>query len=102
VVAVDVPLRRVVVGDEAELFISHTSIGTLSWPYSTDVSTISSREILVQGSAHGERSAGTITVTGDTAVIAWSRPTRRISPGQTVVFYDSADMVVLGGGIVTE
>ena len=102
VVAVDVPLRRVVVGDESELFISHTSIGTLSWPYSTDVSTISSREILVQGSAHGERSAGTLTVTGDTAVIAWSRPTRRISPGQTVVFYDSTDMVVLGGGIVTE
>ena len=100
--AVDVPARRVTVGDESELYVSETRIGTLSWPYSTDVSTISSREILVQGSAHGERSAGTITVTGDTAVIAWSRPTRRISPGQTVVFYDSDDMVVLGGGIVTE
>jgi tRNA-specific 2-thiouridylase len=56
----------------------------------------------VQGSAHGERSAGRIVLTENGLIIEWSRPTRRISPGQTVVFYDATDTVVLGGGIVTE
>jgi tRNA-specific 2-thiouridylase len=102
VVAVDVPARRVVVGDESELFISQTSVGTLSWPYGTDTDVIASQEVLVQGSAHGERSAGRIELTDTGLVINWSRPTRRISPGQTVVFYDATDTVVLGGGIVTE
>ena len=102
VVAVDVPARRVVVGDESELFISSTSVGTLSWPYGTDTEAIASQEVLVQGSAHGERSAGRIALSDGGLIIEWSRPTRRISPGQTVVFYDVTDTVVLGGGIVTE
>ena len=102
VVAVDVPARRVVVGDESELFISSTAVGTLSWPYGSDTEAIASQEVLVQGSAHGERSAGRIVLTENGLIIEWSRPTRRISPGQTVVFYDATDTVVLGGGIVTE
>lgn len=100
VVEVDVPARRVRVGDESELYVSTTRIGTLSWPYSDDAQNVHGVEVLVQGSAHGDRGAGTVTVHGDELTIEWSRPHRRIAPGQTVVFYDSTDTVVLGGGIV--
>jgi tRNA-specific 2-thiouridylase len=39
---------------------------------------------------------------GTTARLTWERPQRRISPGQTVVFYDPTDTHVLGGGVVTD
>jgi tRNA-specific 2-thiouridylase len=31
--------------------------------------------------------------------VTWDAPERRVAPGQSVVFYDAADRVVLGGGI---
>ena len=102
VVAVDVPLRRVTVGDEAQLFVSKTSIANVAWPHDDDEALVLSSEVLVQGSAHGERSAARVERDGDRYRIVWSRPTRRIAPGQTVVFYDDTDSFVLGGGIVTE
>jgi tRNA U34 2-thiouridine synthase MnmA/TrmU len=34
-------------------------------------------------------------------VATWSEPQRRISPGQSAVFYDADDRYVLGGGLVT-
>jgi tRNA-specific 2-thiouridylase len=100
VVAVDVPARRVTVGDESELYVSETRIGTLSWPYNSDSSLVNGTEVLVQGSAHGDRGAGVVAIDGDELTIRWSRPHRRIAPGQTVVFYDASDTMVLGGGIV--
>ena len=62
---------------------------------------IDGREVLVQGSAHGERVAAVAHVDGATMTLTWSRPNRRIAPGQTVVLYDPSDIFVLGGGIVT-
>ena len=100
VVAVDVPARRVTVGDESELYVNETRIGTLSWPYNSDTSLVNGTEVLVQGSAHGDRGAGVVAIDGDELTIRWSRPHRRIAPGQTVVFYDASDTMVLGGGIV--
>jgi tRNA-specific 2-thiouridylase len=100
VVAVDVPARRVTVGDESELYVGETRIGTLSWPYNNDTSLVNGTEVLVQGSAHGDRGAGVVDIDGDELTIRWSRPHRRIAPGQTVVFYDASDTMVLGGGIV--
>jgi tRNA-specific 2-thiouridylase len=32
-------------------------------------------------------------------VLRWREPQRRVAPGQSVVMYDDADRVVLGGGI---
>jgi tRNA-specific 2-thiouridylase len=58
--------------------------------------------VLVQGSAHGERHEAVVEVPGSTVRLVWSRPQRRISPGQTVVLYDPTDTFVLGGGIVTD
>ncbi len=99
---VDVPGRRVVVGSEEQLYTNESTVTKMSWPHSSDAARVASTEVLVQGSAHGERHAATISQQGDSFVLKWVRPNRRIAPGQTVVFYDATDTVVLGGGIVTE
>ena len=101
VVDVSVPERRVVVGSEADLLCATTTVDTLAWPHADDASRLDGTTVLVQGSAHGARAAARIDVGHGTATLTWERPQRRISPGQTVVFYDRDDSVVLGGGIVT-
>jgi len=98
---VDVPGRRVVVGSEEQLYTQSSTVTNMSWPHTSDAALVTSTEVLVQGSAHGERHAATISQDGDSFVLNWVRPNRRIAPGQTVVFYDPTDSVVLGGGIVT-
>jgi tRNA-uridine 2-sulfurtransferase len=98
---VDVPGRRVVVGSEEQLYTQSSTVTNMSWPHNSDAALVTSTEVLVQGSAHGERHAATISQDGDSFVLNWVRPNRRIAPGQTVVFYDATDSVVLGGGIVT-
>lgn len=101
VVDVSVGERRVVVGSEADLLCTTTEIDTLVWPHADDAARLDGATVLVQGSAHGARAAARIDVDGASATLSWERPQRRISPGQTVVFYDRDDTVVLGGGIVT-
>jgi tRNA-specific 2-thiouridylase len=56
-------------------------------------------EVLVQCSAHGKTNAASISVAGDDVRVRWHSPQRRVAPGQSVVFYDASDTVVLGGGI---
>lgn len=100
-VDVDVPGRRVVVGTEEQLYTRSVTVTQLSWPYDTDIDLVDGTEVLVQGSAHGERAAARVeAIDADTIELQWVRPNRRIAPGQTVVFYDSEDVAVLGGGIV--
>jgi tRNA-specific 2-thiouridylase len=48
--------------------------------------------VLVQVSAHGEVRPGVL----DGTTVRWSRPERRVAPGQAVVFYRGDE--VLGGG----
>ena len=100
VVAVDVPARRVTVGDEASLFVESENLRSMVWPHKEDEQLVLNGEVLVQGSAHGERAAARIECHGGEYRMVWARPNRRIAPGQTVVFYDKADQVVLGGAIV--
>jgi len=100
VVSVDVPGRKVVVGDESGLFTPVTHVDTLVWPHDNDAHDINSTEVLVQGSAHGERISAQATIKDDVMTLTWLRPNRRIAPGQTVVLYDPSDTYVLGGGIV--
>ena len=100
VVAVDVPARRVTVGDEASLFVESENLRNMVWPHKEDEQLVLGDEVLVQGSAHGERAAARIECHGGEYRMVWARPNRRIAPGQTVVFYDKADQVVLGGAIV--
>ena len=100
-VDVDVPGRRVVVGTEEQLYAPTSTVSSMSWPHQQDIALVTSTEVLVQGSAHGERHAARVEQQGNSFVLHWVRPNRRIAPGQTVVFYDSTDTMVLGGGIVT-
>ena len=100
VVAVDVPARRVTVGDEASLFVESENLRNMVWPHKEDEQLVLNGEVLVQGSAHGERAVARIECHGGEYLMVWARPNRRIAPGQTVVFYDKADQVVLGGAIV--
>jgi tRNA-specific 2-thiouridylase len=101
VVDVSVDERRVVVGSESDLLCTTSTVDTLVWPHTDDAVRLDGTVVLVQGSAHGARAAALIEVNGGSATLTWERPQRRISPGQTVVFYDRDDTVVLGGGIVT-
>ena len=100
-VEVDVPARRVVIGSEKELLSGETAVTGLVWPHDGDRDAVHGSTVLVQGSAHGARHPARVELRGDGAVLLWERPQRRISPGQTVVFYDPGDTAVLGGGIVT-
>ncbi|MFM9132267.1 MAG: aminomethyltransferase beta-barrel domain-containing protein [Actinomycetota bacterium] len=59
-------------------------------------------DVLVQASAHGARHGARVHTDGTTARLTWERPQRRVSPGQSVVFYDTTDTFVLGGGVVTD
>jgi tRNA-uridine 2-sulfurtransferase len=96
VVDIDHSAGVVTVGDEADLLVSSERINQLVWsrqPVDGDV--------LVQCSAHGDPRLARLTFDGDgSATIAWHTQQRRISPGQSAVFYAVDDDLVLGGGLV--
>ncbi len=88
-VEVDVPGRRVVVGEPDDLLRDEVTLSSSSW---VGAAPPESAGVLAQASAHG---------TANPAVwregrVAWSRPQRAVAPGQAVVLYD-ADRC-LGGG----
>jgi tRNA-specific 2-thiouridylase len=90
VTSIDHVTSTVVVGDESDLDVDELSVGNIVWadqPYTGDV--------MVQCSAHGTAIAARLE--GDT--VRWQNPQRRVAPGQSVVFFDSSDRYVLGGGI---
>jgi tRNA-uridine 2-sulfurtransferase len=94
-VAVDVPGRKVVVGDREDLFESSTEVDAMTW-----VDRPVAGDVLVQTSAHGRPARASLEPTGPrSAVVRWSEPHVRVAAGQSVVAYDLADQVVLGGGL---
>jgi tRNA-specific 2-thiouridylase len=94
-VAVDVPQRRVVVGDRDDLLDDETEVASMTW-----VDRPVAGDVLVQTSAHGRAVRAWLAPTGSgTAVVRWAEPHLRVAAGQSVVMYDLADRVVLGGGI---
>jgi tRNA-specific 2-thiouridylase len=88
-VRVDVAARTVVVGDEDELRCGSLRVSGLCW-----VDRPVTGPVLVQVSAHGEVRPATLGADG---TVVWSRPERRVAPGQAVVFYRGDE--VLGGGV---
>jgi tRNA-uridine 2-sulfurtransferase len=108
VVDIDHTAGVVTVGDEADLLVASERIDQLVWSrHEVD------GEVLVQCSAHGDpRPARLRLLDGDgdvgdvggdgrrSAVVEWHEPQRRISPGQSAVFYAVDDDLVLGGGLV--
>jgi len=96
VVDIDVEARKVVVGPEPMLKVTEEIVDNVTW--SSDP--VNGR-VWVQCSAHGEPRAAEIeSLDTDSVVVRWSHPERRISPGQSAVFYDPTGEFVLGGGVV--
>lgn len=90
VTAIDRTTATIVVGDEADLYVSELTVEQLVWadqPYTGDV--------MVQCSAHG--AAMPAGLDGNT--VHWQQPQRCVASGQSVVFYDASNSYVLGGGI---
>ena len=97
VVGIDHATATVSVGDESMLRCESLVVHSLAWAHRPVEG-----EVLVQSSAHGATAEATITtVDGDAGEVRvhWRQPQRRVSPGQSVVFYDAGDTYVLGGGI---
>ncbi|MGI9052923.1 MAG: tRNA 2-thiouridine(34) synthase MnmA [Ilumatobacteraceae bacterium] len=102
VVGIDRSAGTVVVGDAGDLRRPGLVVERVTW---TD--TPVEGDVLVQCSAHGEAQRAATTVGGDRGdrdgrdevTVRWHEPQRAVAPGQSVVFYDPSDEVVLGGGI---
>ncbi|MFM2079141.1 MAG: tRNA-specific 2-thiouridylase MnmA [Actinomycetota bacterium] len=91
VVDIDVEQRVVTVGREADLFVPALDVRQVVWTNGPV-----SGPVRVQASAHGETHAAELDPKG---TVKWESPQRRVAPGQSIVFYDSSDTEVLGGGI---
>ena len=72
------------------MLVDRTAVESLTW-----VDGPVTGAVLVQCSAHGAPRPGHL---GGDGTIEWASPERRVAPGQSVVFYDETDRVVLGGG----
>jgi tRNA-uridine 2-sulfurtransferase len=96
VLDVDTATRTVVVGADDDLLDHELHVEGLQWTGEPV------DEALVQCSAHGATRPAAVTASSNgTTVLRWREPQRRVAPGQTVVLYDRADALVLGGGIAT-
>lgn len=89
VVHVDVPRRRVTAGTARDLLTDHQPLRDHRWVGAAVVGPVS-----VQTSAHGRCAEG---VLDDAGQLSWRAPTRRVAPGQAVVFY--SDDRLLGGAL---
>ena len=95
VVDIDHAAAVVVVGDESGLFRDVMQVAALTWAADQI-----DGDVLVQCSAHGVAQPAAISTQADgICTVEWAQPQRRVAPGQSVVFYDSTNRYVLGGGI---
>ena len=94
VVDIDHATATVRVGDESMLLCDSMVVHDMTWAHSPV-----DGHVLVQSSAHGAAQSAAVTPDGTTVTVQWTQSQRRVSPGQSVVFYDATDTYVLGGGI---
>ncbi|NND75762.1 MAG: tRNA 2-thiouridine(34) synthase MnmA [Ilumatobacter sp.] len=95
VLDVDTTARVVTVGADAELLRPGVTVRAVTW-----VDDPCRGAALVQSSAHGVAQPARLEPSGSGDVdVVFDSPQRRIAPGQSVVFYDTSDTRVLGGGI---
>jgi tRNA-specific 2-thiouridylase len=99
VVAVDVPARRVTVGDAAAALTSAVALpgATLTW---VDRPLGHGDRAVAQVSAHGRPAPCAIERTDDGLMVRFDVPQRPVAPGQTIALYDAAEPdAVVGAGI---
>jgi tRNA-uridine 2-sulfurtransferase len=96
VIDVDVEAARVVVGEESALLRDEVRVHQLVWAHGPV-----DGEVRVQCSAHGETRPATLQLDDDgrTGSVRWHEAQRVVSPGQSVVVFDTTDSYVLGGGV---
>ena len=97
VCAIDAASRRVVLGDNADLFTRELTASRFNWvsaaPPQSDI-----RAAARIRYRHKESAARIIPLAADKVRIIFDEPQRAITPGQTVVVYDGD--FVLGGGTI--
>lgn len=91
VVATDRETATITVGRPVDLATARVALTDLRWADAEPAG-----EVLAQSSAHGEAKPGRY----HDGVLHWSKPQRRVAPGQAVVLYDGDE--VLGGGLAFE
>jgi len=94
VVGIDHAAATVRVGDESMLLCDTTAVHQVVWAHRPVEGAVR-----VQCSAHGASQAADLVLRGDEVVVRWHDRQRTVAPGQSVVFYDATDTIVLGGGI---
>ncbi|HTH07330.1 MAG TPA: tRNA 2-thiouridine(34) synthase MnmA [Ilumatobacteraceae bacterium] len=94
VVAVDAATPSVTVGDESMLLRDEQHVRSVVWSHEPV-----DGPVRVQCSAHGVAQLAHLQLVGGEVVVQWDEPQRVVAPGQSVVFYDTADELVLGGGV---
>lgn len=94
VVGIDRATSTVTVGDEALLDVDETLVQRVTW-----AAEARDGEVMVQCSAHGTPAPAHLEPAEGGVRVVWQAPQRRIAPGQSVVFYDSSNDHVYGGGI---
>jgi tRNA-uridine 2-sulfurtransferase len=95
VVDVDVAGATITVGPPEALLVGEQAVDACAW-----VDEPVEGDVLVQCSAHGEpRPAVAVADGAGGLVLQWREPERAVAAGQSVVLYDLADELVLGGGV---
>ncbi|MDX2378310.1 MAG: tRNA 2-thiouridine(34) synthase MnmA [Acidimicrobiia bacterium] len=103
-IGVDVDAAVVTVGSETDLLRTELDVANITWVDAPQVDGPTAERrpadrVLVQTSAHGTPHAAKITAAGEGLNVLWDSEQRVVAPGQSVVFYDLTDRLVLGGGI---
>ena len=92
----------VVVGPREMLMTQFEVIDNIVWPVGQPDEVVGAGlAVMVQCSAHGETAPATLQIIEGRLHLNWFEPHLRVSPGQSVVFYDPTDTYVVGGGIVS-
>jgi tRNA U34 2-thiouridine synthase MnmA/TrmU len=99
VIAVDVPARRVTVGNAAEAMTSSVTLSPSSVTW-VDQPLRHGERAVAQVSAHGRPAPCAVARTASGLVVLFDVPQRPVAPGQTVALYDVVDPdAVVGAGI---
>ena len=99
VVRLEPEARRVVVGEEVELYASRLRATRVSWSGQPPAGPV---EVLARVRHRSAPASATVTLQGGGVAVEFARPQRAVAPGQAVVFYSAADggEEVLGGGTI--
>lgn len=92
VTEIDHHTQTVTLGSKADLLVDTQGLVDVVW---ADAAT--EGEMTFQCAAHGQTRQGALRVSGDTCEITWDSAQQRVAGGQSIVFYNGAN--VIGGAL---